>query len=388
MTAWDIAVIGGGVAGSTAAALLAQQGLRVILMEKGGFPRQKVCGEFLSPEGAHVLQRLGAWPRVEAHQPPRIQGFALTAGRRETRHRLPSPGWGVSRWVLDQVLWEFAAHSGVSTRAHCAVEQVTGDYQRGFSLTVRQAGRSPASFPARAILCAAGQHWRSRGRPRTVQGSRRSHFVGVKAHFRGIPLDRHVELHTIQHGYCGMVEVIGGVTNVCCWVRAEALRRGGGRPHQFLASALEANPCLGLRMAKAQRVDTGWTTTSASTARTASPVADAMWNIGDRAAMIAPLTGDGMGMGLRTAELAATTLLAVFRQELPWAGATAAYAHRWRQEFLPRLRWGRALEVVLLQPRLASLACVALRLIPSLMVQSYQRTRQPSPGTGSTREAS
>ena len=51
MTAWDIAIIGGGVAGSTAAALLAQRGLQVILIEKGRFPRQKVCGEFLSPEG-------------------------------------------------------------------------------------------------------------------------------------------------------------------------------------------------------------------------------------------------------------------------------------------------------------------------------------------------
>jgi flavin-dependent dehydrogenase len=63
MTAWDIAIIGGGVAGSTAAALLAQHGLQVILIEKGTFPRQKVCGEFLSPEGADVLSRLGCGHR-------------------------------------------------------------------------------------------------------------------------------------------------------------------------------------------------------------------------------------------------------------------------------------------------------------------------------------
>jgi menaquinone-9 beta-reductase len=163
MTEWDIAVIGGGVAGSTAAALLAQRGLGVILIEKGAFPRQKVCGEFLSPEGADVLRRLGVWPRLEAHHPPRIHSFALTAGRRETRHRLPAPGWGVSRWVLDHVLWEHAKRSGVATQEHCTVEQVTGDFQGGFSLTLRQAGLSSTRLRARAVLCAAGRQWQRRG---------------------------------------------------------------------------------------------------------------------------------------------------------------------------------------------------------------------------------
>ena len=113
MTAWDVAVIGGGLAGSTAATLLARHGLRVILIEKGTFPRQKVCGEFLSPEGVGVLSRLGVWPQVEAYHPQRIDGFTLTAGRRQTRHRLPTPGWGVSRWVLDHLLWEHAKCCGV-----------------------------------------------------------------------------------------------------------------------------------------------------------------------------------------------------------------------------------------------------------------------------------
>ena len=69
---------------------------------------------------------------------------------------------------------------------------------------------------------------------------------------------------------------------------------------------------------------------------------------------VAPLTGDGMGMGLRAAELAATMMLGVFQQESPWHLATVEYARRWQGEFLPRLRWGRGLEALLLQPRLAT----------------------------------
>jgi menaquinone-9 beta-reductase len=196
MTAWDIAVIGAGVAGSTAAALLARRGLRVTLIEKGTLPRQKVCGEFPSPEGAEVLRRLGVWPQIEAYHPPLIEGFTLTVGRRQARRKLPCPGWGVSRWVLDHLLWEHARRSGVVTHERCMVEQVAGDFQRGFALTLRQAGRSTTCIHARVVLCAAGRQWQPRGQHRRHHHSPKSRFVGFKAHFQGVPLDRHVELHT------------------------------------------------------------------------------------------------------------------------------------------------------------------------------------------------
>jgi menaquinone-9 beta-reductase len=387
MTECDIAVIGGGIAGSTVAALLAQRGLRVVLIEKGVFPRKKVCGEFLSPEGADVLRRLGVWPRIEAHHPPRIHGFTLTAGHQETRHTLPFPGWGVSRWVLDHALWEYAVYCGVVTQEHCAVEQVTGDFQSGFWLALRQAGQS-TRLQARAVLCAAGRQWHPRRQQRILHDSRRSRFVGLKAYFAGVPLGGHVELHTIRHGYCGMVEVTGGAANVCCWVEAEVLRRMGGRPHRFLASALAENSCLRLRLQGAQPMGTAWTTTSFTYGKQIAPITAGIWNIGDRAAMVAPLTGDGMGMGLRSAELAATLMQAVFWQECPWEQASTEYTRRWQREFVPRLRWGRVLEAILLQPRLASLSCVVLRSMPSFMEQVYRRTRQLFPVISPSREAS
>ena len=92
-----------------------------------------------------------------------------------------------------------------------------------------------------------------------------------------------------------------------------------------------------------------------------------------------------MGMGLRAAELAATMMLAVFRQELPWNLATAEYARRWQGEFRPRLQWGQGLEALLLHPRLASLACGVLYWVPQLMLQVYRRTRQLAPATGFSR---
>jgi menaquinone-9 beta-reductase len=375
MIAWDIAIIGAGVAGSTAAALLAQGGLRVILLDKGSYPRQKVCGEFLSPEAVDVLCRVGVWPQIEAYHPPRIDGFTLSAGCRETRHKLSSPGYGVSRWLLDQTLWEHAQQAGVMTQERCTVTQVTGDFHQGFCLTVQQAGSSSPPIRARAILCAAGRQWQPRGQTNTPVGGERSRFVGFKAHFQGVYLDRHVELHTLRHGYCGMVEVTGGVTNICCWTQARALRRAGGVPHRFLSSAVAENSALRIRLEGAEPMGASWTTTSFIYGRPVAPVASGIWNIGDCAAMVAPLTGDGMGMGLRTAEFAATMMRAVFWQESAWDQVTAEYARRWQREFLPRLRWGRGLEATLLHPRLAALACVTLHRMPTLMDQIYRRTR-------------
>jgi flavin-dependent dehydrogenase len=176
-----------------------------------------------------------------------------------------------------------------------------------------------------------------------------------------------------------LVEVANGTTNLCCWVEAEEFRRTGGTPHGFLASALRENLHLWFRLQGIARVGTAWTTTGFMSGKTVAPVVSDVWNIGDCAAMVAPLTGDGMGMGLRAAELAATTMLEVFRQGAPWSLATAEYIRRWQGEFRPRLRWGRVLEALLLHPRLALCACEVLHWVPRLLPGLYRRTRQSVP---------
>jgi flavin-dependent dehydrogenase len=376
MIAWDVAVIGGGIAGSAAAALLAQHGLGVILFEKGKFPRQKVCGEFLSPDGADVLQRVGVWPQIHLHNPPTIHSLTLTVGRAEARRKLPVPGQGVSRWLLDDALWQHAQRVGVTTRDRSTVQHIEGNLQRGFSLTVRRANGASTPVRSRVILCATGrqgQPWAQRRTPK-VGVTRR--FVGIKAHVRGVPLDGHVELHTIHHGYCGLAEVTGDVTNLCCWVEMRAFRHAGGTPECFLASALGQNTRLRARVHLAEQLGAPWVTTSYADGRTVTPVEAGIWNIGDGAAMVAPLTGDGMGMALCTAELAATITRLSFQHELTWEQASREYTRQWRRRFLPRLRWGRYLEGILLRPRTAGLACFALHWIPSLTDMLYHRTRQ------------
>ena len=176
-----------------------------------------------------------------------------------------------------------------------------------------------------------------------------------------------------------MVEVTGGVTNICCWTQAQALRRVGGGPHRFLISALAENSALRSRLQGAEQIGALWTTTSFIYGRPVAPVAEEIWNIGDCAAMVAPLTGDGMGMGLRAAELAATMMRAVFWQESAWDLVTAEYVRRWQRRIsaapaLGTSTGGRAPTTTL------GLACVC-NLAPHAVTygSDLSRTRQLFP---------
>jgi len=376
MVAWDVAVIGGGVAGSIVSALLAQGGLRVILLEKGTFPREKVCGEFLSPDGVDLLQRLGVWPQLEHVSSVPIRTLTLSARRRTIQCVLPRAGRSVSRWNLDHLLWEYAQAAGVEAWDRSPVTDVEGNFAQGFSLGLQRPGHPVQRIHARVIMCAAGRQWGRRRPAADAHHTRRPQFVGFKAHFQGVELDQRIELHTVSDAYCGVVALEDTVVNLCCLARTDALRRAGGTLDRFYASMLMQNPHLHARMRGAKRLGPRWTTVGFTYARRPMPVEDGFWRVGDSSGMIAPLTGDGMGMAVCTAELAAATALAAFRGDLVWERTTAEYARRWQREFASRLRWGHRLETILLSPRLAILACRSLGLVPSLIDLVYRRTRR------------
>src|SRR5215813_9010254 len=111
---FDVAIIGGGVAGCAAAIQLARQGQRVILCEARSYPHHKVCGEFLSPECASMLDELGLPEAIQAVKPAAIQTVAIIAPDGTCWETdLPGAAIGISRYTLDHLMATQAQACGV-----------------------------------------------------------------------------------------------------------------------------------------------------------------------------------------------------------------------------------------------------------------------------------
>ncbi|HEV2126645.1 MAG TPA: FAD-dependent oxidoreductase, partial [Chloroflexota bacterium] len=115
----EVIVVGGGPAGSATAALLAQRGRDVLLLDRARFPRYKACAEYVSPASVDVLERLGALRAVEQHQPVRPLGMTLIQdGRAQALIRYP--GIGLSGLPAETV----PAGEAVARRALCLSREV------------------------------------------------------------------------------------------------------------------------------------------------------------------------------------------------------------------------------------------------------------------------
>ncbi|HET7433223.1 MAG TPA: FAD-dependent oxidoreductase, partial [Thermoanaerobaculia bacterium] len=108
----DVAVIGAGPAGSTLAALLARRGVRVALVDRDVFPRDKLCGEFLSYDALPILEALDLGDELDRLNAPRIGRCRVIGTHKTLEFALPHPARGISRLFLDDMLLRAANARG------------------------------------------------------------------------------------------------------------------------------------------------------------------------------------------------------------------------------------------------------------------------------------
>ncbi len=151
---YDVAVIGAGPAGSTAAYYLARGGLRVCLLDKSDFPRDKTCGDGLTPRAVGVLDAMGVLPRVQ-QDAYRVNALTIRNSDEVTyRLELSQPD-GPSRYILilprinlDDILLRHAMEAGAEFIPH---SKITNIYKKAIELR----GGAPA-MPRRSQR----SHWR------------------------------------------------------------------------------------------------------------------------------------------------------------------------------------------------------------------------------------
>jgi menaquinone-9 beta-reductase len=351
---YDVAIIGGGVAGCAAAVQLAQAGHKVVLCESKSYPHHKVCGEFLSPECAVFLDQLSLMPAIQATHPAQIHTVGITAPNGTTwKTPLPGIGLGISRYALDTIMSEGARSCGVNFRDRSTVTDVQGNLDSAFQLTVRN-DQGQIFISAKTIIGAHGKRSiidRALSRPFLQKPHP---FIGLKAHFRGSPLPGCIHLHSFPGGYCGMSEIENGLTNVCLLVRQEIFQTMTPNAEKgvdgFIDWMKAQNPALGKWLSDAQPVFDNWLSIAQIPFVDKQIISNDILMVGDSAGVIAPIAGDGMGMALAASQIASRLLGDYLVGRITSRALRQQYTTLWWRTFGPRLRLSHILQSLMLRP--------------------------------------
>ncbi|WP_188770581.1 NAD(P)/FAD-dependent oxidoreductase [Novosphingobium endophyticum] len=299
----EVLILGGGLAGASAALELARADVPVRLLERETGPHHKVCGEFLSIEAQHDLRRLGLDPvRLGAVPVDRVR---LVSGGTRIEAALPFQALGLSRKCLDEALLEAAQSEGAQV-------------ERGVKVIALEEGKiatSTGSRTAERVFLATGKH--------EIRGARRdagsgADYIGFKMHWRLAPrrmseVGSAIELAPFDGGYAGLQCVAHDVLNLCLLVRRERFARLGGHWEDLLAELMRA-PHLERLLGDAEAVFSRPLTIAnlpyGYVCDPVSPLPPGVFRLGDQAAITAPLTGDGMAIATRSARLAVACLRA------------------------------------------------------------------------------
>ncbi|MDI4645983.1 NAD(P)/FAD-dependent oxidoreductase [Cohnella hashimotonis] len=376
----DVAIIGAGIAGSSLAKALADRGRSVLLIDRKGFPRHKVCGEFLSPESIGILSELGFASALKSLEPAEIRAARIHAfGSAPLYIRLPGVAWGLSRFALDEALHREARMAGVEVATGTTVSSMRREAE-GCSLNILRGGEA-ITVRARAVIGA----WGGGGRLSVLTGAQRrnkpasSPYLGVKMHFTGIEARDEVELYFFDGGYLGLSPASNGIVNAAALLDRRTVRDAPTVVQGWLELARSRSQALDLRLSGALPVS-GTHAAIAPVRLYARPVPwDGIPLVGDACATIPPLCGDGMSMALRAAQLCAMSAERYLCGELSLQEWEEAYARAIRSEFSGPLRWGNLLQRAAGRPLLARTALSAARCMPALGRRLVQATRLGPP---------
>ena len=386
-----VVIVGAGPAGAGLAIRLAGAGHRVTLVEKERFPREKLCGEFISPECFRHFGALGVREEMLSLGGARLTEtrFFDPAGRSVA---VPTRWFGhgdfalsLSRARMDTALLDRARGAGVAVMDGARAVAAEAEGGRLRSITVKAGNGDRSDLRADLFVDATG---RAGALARLVgkdeQASpRRSRLVAFKNHLSGVRADPEAcEIYVFPGGYGGLSPVEGGKANLCFIVEADVAKRLIGKPNSHIDLIARRNRRAAETLSGAAEAGEWLAVPVGGFGRRKHPSAANLIAIGDAAAFIDPFTGSGMLMALESAELLARC---IGKHRAAGADLSEIYAREHAAKFRKRLATSAVLRRAAFMPRLASAVIAAAGSSDRLRERLARATRAGSRAFGGGR---
>ena len=330
----DVAVliVGGGMAGSACALHLEKLGISSQVIDKATFPREKVCGEGLLPEGVNSLKNLVGSDALQQIQAQPFEGIHYRSGEREAIGSFKEGmGHGLRRHKIDHLLYEQTQKSPLISRARAQIQKIEIEDDGVFLQS-----KTGETFTGKYLIAADGLNSPTRrilnldaGLPRRKRYAIRRHYELNDSQMQ----PSHVEVSACE-GFESYVTPVGDNEMGVAFLIEERFLKEGPKKLEARWEALcqKAHPYLAKRLAHAKPI--GPAAACGPLQRNAKKVyAKQTLLIGDAAGFVDAITGEGMSLALHTAELAAQAIHRTHVENWTFTKAAKAYAVERQRHF-------------------------------------------------------
>lgn len=385
---YDVAIVGAGPAGSGAAISMANAGLRVLLVEQKKFPREKLCGEFISPECLVHFAELGVMPEISAAGGTDLRETVFFA--RNGKSVAVESSWfgdsdslalGLSRAEMDLRLMERARAVGVDICDETSASGLLIDDDKVVGIKLKSKIGEETDVLANITIDATG---RTRALARRFEKNTESkspaNFVAFKTHLRGARIAAGAcEIYVYRGGYGGCNRVENDLYNLCFIASAADTKRLGSDAERVMREVVFTNKRAAEAMKDATVAKPWLAVPIERFGRGELVPAPGLITVGDAAAFIDPFTGSGMLLALESGKIAAAAIADGFSVGTDFQSVVEKYRHNYSATFDHRLRVCSLLRHAAFVPFLAESTISLLSLSTSLRRAVARSTRSARP---------